>query len=106
MRTMKHFALATMAAAALALAGCGGGGSGGTASAPTPQPMPVDTSGVAAGAMAQAGSYMIAAGQSATHGDVTYSCPAGGGGLCGRRYGGRHDDVDRRYGHGDELRGL
>ena len=35
MRTMKHFALATMAAAALALAGCGGGGSGTSSMAPT-----------------------------------------------------------------------
>ena len=44
MRTMKHFALATMAAAALALAGCGGGGSGTSSMAPTmptePPPAP------------------------------------------------------------------
>ncbi|MDE0408259.1 MAG: hypothetical protein OXN81_10400 [Alphaproteobacteria bacterium] len=78
MRTTKNFALATIAAAALALAGCGGGGSGGSVSAVMPDPMPVDTSGLSAGAMVQAGTYMIAAGSSATHGDVTYSCPAGG----------------------------
>ena len=74
MRTMKHLMLATAAAAALALAGCGGGG--GSPQSTAPQPMPVNTAGIAG--MVQAGSYTIAAGQSATHGDVTYSCPAGG----------------------------
>ena len=42
MRTMKHFALATMAAAALALAGCGGGGGSTANGGPQPPaPMPV-----------------------------------------------------------------
>ena len=40
MRTMKHWALAAMAATALALAGCGGGGSSSTVTTPTQKTSP------------------------------------------------------------------
>ena len=76
MRTMKHLALAAAAAAALALAGCGGGG-GGTPPAP-PKPKAVSLTGVTAGYVTTAGEFTIAAGETMNHGDITFSCPAGG----------------------------
>ena len=45
---------------------------------PAPDPVDVDMSGVDDGAMAAAGTYMIAAGGMHTAGDVTFSCAAGG----------------------------
>ena len=80
MRTMKHFALATMAAAALALAGCGGGGSGGTASTPTPPPpTPVTLpASLPAEYAPDAGSMRIAAGSSDTSNGVKFTCASGG----------------------------
>ncbi len=77
-RKLKLALSAGALALSLALAGCGGGGSSPQAANDPPQPMPVDTTGIATAAMVQAGSYMIEAGASATHGDVTYSCPVGG----------------------------
>ena len=44
-------------------------------------PMSVDLAGVTAGFMADAGTVTIAAGQSADHGDIAFSC-AGGGRDC------------------------
>ena len=89
MRTMKHFALATMAAAALALAGCGGGGSGTSSMAPTMPPEPPAPPPVASVMIPDAmyldddnapmaGSMTIAAGDSYTNNGVMFSCPAGG----------------------------
>ena len=92
MRTMKHFALATMAAAALALAGCGGGGSGTSSIAPPvdttppepPAPPPVasvmipDAMYLDEDNAPAAGSMTIAAGDSYTNNGVILSCPAGG----------------------------
>ena len=95
MRTMKHFALATMAAAALALAGCGGGGSGTSSIAPPvdttppeppapPAPPPVasvmipDAMYLDEDNAPAAGSMTIAAGESYTNNGVILSCPAGG----------------------------
>ena len=76
MRTMKHLTMAAAAAAALALAGCGGGG-GGTPPAP-PKPKAVSLTGVTAGYVTTAGEFTIAAGETMDHGDITFSCPAGG----------------------------
>ena len=92
MRTMKHFALATMAAAALALAGCGGGGSGTSRIAPPPTTMPDPPPAPAPVAdvmipdamyldeenAPMAGSMTIAAGDSYTNNGVMFSCPADG----------------------------
>ena len=88
MRTMKHFALATMAAAALALAGCGGGGSGMSSMAPPEPPAPPppavanvmipDAMYLDEDNAPAAGSMTIAAGDSYTNNGVMFSCPAGG----------------------------
>ncbi len=85
MRTMKHWALAAMAATALALAGCGGGGSSSSGGPSEPAPVPVSLAGVTAGGEG----YMapmptgdtpiqIEAGMSETSGSVTFMCAAGG----------------------------
>ena len=70
------------ACVALALAGCGGGGSTMTDATPLPMPIPVSLTDVTTdgeGYMApEAGSIEIAAGGSATSGDVTFICTAGG----------------------------
>lgn len=79
--TFRNLLVALAAGSLLILVGCSSSSDNNTATdddMQDPQPMAVDTSGVASGAMVQAGSYTIAAGQSATHGDITYSCAAGG----------------------------
>lgn len=67
---------------ALVLAGCGGGDSSMTAAPPAPAPMPVSLSGVTTGGEGytapEAGAIEIAAGMSATSGDVTFMCASGG----------------------------
>ena len=73
----KFLLLATVATLALGLYGCGGGSSpqmGGG------QPMPedVDLSHVTGGFMAVAGIVQVAAGQSIDHGDIEFTCAAGG----------------------------
>ena len=86
----KLWALSAGALAlSLALAGCGSSGGGSAAVATTPPPSTTDpttptTSGPMvslaglAGAMATAGEYAIAAGETMDAGDVTFACPAGG----------------------------
>ena len=75
-------AFAATAVLALGLYGCGGGG-GDRAIVdpdPTPDPMPtaVSLADVTAGFMALAGMFTVTAGQSAVHGDIEFSCAAGG----------------------------
>ena len=75
--------IATLAAAALSVAACSGGGSSQTGG---PDPMPVEPvpvnvslAGVTPGYMAlAAGSVDVPAGGSRNHGDVTFTCAAGG----------------------------
>ena len=70
-------AFAATAVLALGLYGCGGGG-GDEMRQPEPMPEDVDLSNVTAGFMAVAGMFTIAAGQSQDHGDIAFSCAAGG----------------------------
>ena len=72
-------AFAATAVLALGLYGCGGGG-GDEAMMMPPIEMPedVDLSSVTAGFMAAAGMFTITAGQSHDHGDIAFSCAAGG----------------------------
>ena len=82
-------AFAATAVLALGLYGCGGGGGGGPTTGgmdmmpepdPDPDPMPtaVSLAAVTAGFMASAGTVTITAGQSVDHGDIAFSCAAGG----------------------------
>ena len=70
-------AIAATAVLALGLYGCGGGGGSGPVTG-EPQPMPVDLASVTAGFMAGAGTVQVPAGQSIDHGDIAFSCAAGG----------------------------
>ena len=77
----KRYLTAFVATAVLALGlyGCGGGGGDGPVTMPPPEmPEDVDLSSVTAGFTAGAGNVQVAAGQSAIHGDVEFSCAAGG----------------------------
>lgn len=75
--THRHkTALAAAAVLALGLYGCDGGGGGSTTTTSTPAD--VDLSRVTAGVMAETGTVTIAAGQSEEHGDISFSCAAGG----------------------------
>ena len=79
--TKKYMtALASAAVLTLGLYGCGGGGGGGpvTDADGMTTPVAVDLSSVTAGFMAGAGTVQVAAGQSVVHGDVEFSCAAGG----------------------------
>ena len=79
--TRTYLPVAAIAAVMLVVTACSGGGGGApsTPPAPTPPaPTPVDLSGVTPGYMVQAGTVEIAAGGTATVGDVTFSCAAGG----------------------------
>ena len=73
--------IAALAAAALSVTACSGGGSsttGGPDPMP-PEPVPVNLAGVTPGYTAlAAGTLDIAAGGSTAHGDVTFTCAAGG----------------------------
>ena len=69
-------AFASAAVLALGLYGCGGGGDDGMVSQMAPED--VDLSDVTAGFMAGADTLEIDAGQSVTHGDIEFSCAAGG----------------------------
>ena len=73
----KNLLLATVAVLVLGLYGCGGG-SGPQTGGGQPTPEDVDLSSVAAGFMAAAGIVQVAAGQSVVHGDIEFSCAAGG----------------------------
>ena len=72
-------AFAATAVLALGLYGCGGGG-GDEAMMMPPIEMPedVDLTSVTAGFMTVAGTVQVAAGQSVVHGDIEFSCAAGG----------------------------
>lgn len=72
--TRTFLAACSAVALSAVVYGCGGGG-GGDASV---LPAPVDFSGVATGYALAAGNYEIAAGETLTVGDVTFSCAAGG----------------------------
>ena len=85
MSTYKNLMTVCCAAVlALGLVACGGGGSGGPTTGGgggggmMPKPVAVDLSGVATDAMRTAGMAEIDAGDSATIGDVTYTCAADG----------------------------
>ena len=85
MSTYKNLMTVCCAAVlALGLVACGGGGSGGPTAGGgggggmMPKPVAVDLSGVATDAMRTAGMAEIDAGDSATIGDVTYTCAADG----------------------------
>ena len=70
--------IAALAAAALSVTACSGGGSSTTGS-PDPMPVNVSLAGVTPGYMALAASTVdIPAGGSTDHGDVTFTCAAGG----------------------------
>ena len=72
--------IATLAAIALSAAACSSGGSSSTGT-PTPAPTPTSVSlaGVTSGYVALgAGTFDIPAGGSRDHGDVTFTCAAGG----------------------------
>ena len=80
-------AFAATAVLALGLYGCGGGGGSSPMTGdqmPDPDPMPdpmhtpVSLAEVTDGFMAMAGTFTITAGQSQDHGDVAFSCAAGG----------------------------
>ena len=72
-------AIASAVVLALGLYGCGGGGGGPvTDGGGMPTPVTVDLTGVTAGYTADAGTVTIEAGQSADHGDISFSCAAGG----------------------------
>lgn len=75
--TFRNLLVGLAAGSLLMLVGCGSSSDTPTPP-PPPEPEPVDTSGIASDAMVQAGSYKIDAGASATHGEITYSCAAGG----------------------------
>ena len=70
-------AFAATAVLALGLYGCGGGGGGGPVTM-DPVSEDVDLANVTSGFMAVAGIVQVAAGQSQDHGDVAFSCAAGG----------------------------
>ena len=70
-------AIAATAVLALGLYGCGGGG-GGLVTGPGRAPAPVDVSDVTPGYMAGADTLEITAGQSVVHGDIEFTCMAGG----------------------------
>ncbi len=72
--------IAVLAAAALSVTACSGSGSSSTGSpAPTPVPTDVSLAGVTPGYTAlAAGTLDIPAGRSMDHGDVTFTCAAGG----------------------------
>ena len=72
-------AFAATAVLALGLYGCGGGGgSGPTTNGGGMMPEDVDLTNVTPGFMAEAGTVQVAAGQSVVHGDIEFSCAAGG----------------------------
>ena len=76
-------AFAATAVLALGLYGCGGGGGDGPMTMPPDDgggtmPEDVDLANVTSGFMAGAGTVQVAAGQSAVHGDVEFTCAAGG----------------------------
>ena len=73
----RNLLLAAVAALALGLFGCGGG-SGPQTGGDQPIPEDIDLSSVTAGFMALAGIIQVPAGQSADHGDIAFSCAAGG----------------------------
>ena len=75
--------IATLAAAALLVTACsGGGGSSTTPTPPPPMPTDVSLADVTPGYMAlAAGTLDIPAGGSMDHGDVTFTCAAGGDGC-------------------------
>ena len=70
-------AFAATAVLALGLYGCGGGGGSGPITM-DPVSEDVDLANVTSGFMAVAGIVQVAAGQSQDHGDVAFSCAAGG----------------------------
>ena len=83
MMTSKTKSLSLASAATLLLAlglyGCGGGGgSGPMTGGGEVTPKDIDLSDVTPGFMAGAGTVQVAAGQSAVHGDIEFSCAAGG----------------------------
>ena len=70
---------AATAVLALGLYGCGGGGGEGPMTdGGLMMPEDVDLSSVTPGYMAGAGTVQVAAGQSVNHGDVEFTCAAGG----------------------------
>ena len=76
-------AIAATAVLALGLYGCGGGGGDGPMTMPPDDgggtiPEDVDLSNVTTDFMAGAGTVQVAVGQSAVHGDVEFTCAAGG----------------------------
>ncbi len=74
----KKYALtATIAALALTMSACGGGG-GPVAGDGQAMPEDVDLSNATAGFVAVAGIVQVAAGESHDHGDIAFSCAAGG----------------------------
>ena len=76
-RYMTAFAAAALIA--VAVSACGGGGGGGpTTTNGGTTPTAVDLSGLTSGLMADAGTVTIEAGQSTVHGDIEFTCTAGG----------------------------
>ena len=73
----KSLLLAAAATLVLGLYGCGGGGGPQTGGS-QPIPEDVDLSSVTTGFVAVAGMVQVAAGQSIDHGDIAFSCAAGG----------------------------
>ena len=69
---------AATAVLTLGLYGCGGGGGDGPMTGDPKTPEDVDFSDVTTGFMAVAGTVLVAAGQSVDHGDIEFSCAAGG----------------------------
>ena len=77
--TRTYLPVAAIAAVMLVVTACSGGGGGAPSTPPPPPaPTPVDLSGVTPGYMVEAGMVEVAAGDTATVGDVTFSCAAGG----------------------------
>lgn len=80
--TRKYIiALTASAALAVGLYGCGGGGGDGPVNGGgngAPMPEDVDLSNVTPGFMTQPGNIRLAAGQSLDHGDIAFTCAAGG----------------------------
>ena len=71
-------ALAATAVVAVGLNACGGGGGGPVSGGGQVTPENVDLSDMTAGFMAGVGTVQVAAGRSAVHGDIEFSCAAGG----------------------------